>query len=187
MSYILEALRKSETQRRHHTAPTLRVVQEVASETATTSESRRQPMWPWMVGAALLVNGGITLYHHLNNHNAPAISAAPTAPTTNNAMATTTAAASNASAAHVHNLRSATPEDIPLLQNLPLEFRRRLPALSVDVLVYSEAPSERFVLVNMRKYHEGEAIDGNLFVEGITQRSVVLSFDTVRFQVLARR
>jgi hypothetical protein len=48
------------------------------------------------------------------------------------------------------------------------------PQFTLDVLVYSEAPAERLVFINGRKYVEGQPVDGETVVEQITPNGVVL-------------
>ncbi len=45
---------------------------------------------------------------------------------------------------------------------------------TLDVLVYSDAPAERLVFINGRKYVEGQAVDGETVVEQITPDGAVL-------------
>jgi hypothetical protein len=45
---------------------------------------------------------------------------------------------------------------------------------TLDVLVYSDAPAERLVFINGRKYVEGQAVDGETVVEEITPNGAVL-------------
>jgi len=58
--------------------------------------------------------------------------------------------------------------------------------LRLDVHVYSEVPQERFVLINMRKYREGDQLQEGPVVDEITPGGVVLSFRGQRFQVPAQ-
>ena len=46
--------------------------------------------------------------------------------------------------------------------------------LTLDVLVYSDAPAERLVFINGRKYVEGQAVDGETIVEQITPDGAIL-------------
>ena len=48
------------------------------------------------------------------------------------------------------------------------------PRFTLDVLVYSDAPAERLVFINGRKYVEGQAVDGETVVEQITPDGAVL-------------
>jgi hypothetical protein len=48
------------------------------------------------------------------------------------------------------------------------------PRFTLDVLVYSDAPAERLVFINGRKYVEGQAVDEQTVVEQITPDGAVL-------------
>ena len=68
-------------------------------------------------------------------------------------------------------------ETIPRVAELPPAVRLRLPELQVNVHVYAEEPDRRFVLINMRKYREGDRIgrDGPL-VDRITPAAVIIDY-----------
>jgi general secretion pathway protein B len=53
--------------------------------------------------------------------------------------------------------------------------------MSLQVLVYSETPSERLVFINNHKYTEGQKIEGTLVVENITPDGAILSYQGKRF------
>ena len=57
MSYILDALKKSEQKRRHGTVPDLLTVQDIS-----TARSRRRSVWSSLLVAALAVNAGLLLW-----------------------------------------------------------------------------------------------------------------------------
>jgi general secretion pathway protein B len=65
-------------------------------------------------------------------------------------------------------------------------FREINSSLRVDVHVYSEHPQERFILINMQKYNEGEKLQEGPVVDEITQEGVILSFQGQRFRVRAQ-
>jgi len=56
-------------------------------------------------------------------------------------------------------------------------------SLHLDVHVYSKNPDERFVLINMRKYHPGEKLQEGPVVDDITPDSVILSYHGQRFRM----
>jgi len=56
-------------------------------------------------------------------------------------------------------------------------------ALHLDVHVYSDEQHERFVLINMRKYKEGEQLQEGPVVDAITPEGVILSFRGQRFRM----
>jgi general secretion pathway protein B len=83
------------------------------------------------------------------------------------------------------SLRSSTP-DPPA--NLPVWpqvsgalFSQIGSSLNLDVHVYSDAPDERFVLIDMRKYAEGDELQNGLMVDEITPSGVVMVFRDQRF------
>jgi len=51
----------------------------------------------------------------------------------------------------------------------------------LEVLSYSEAPAQRLVFINGRRYREGESLEGGVKVEEIREDSVVLSEAGQRF------
>jgi general secretion pathway protein B len=58
----------------------------------------------------------------------------------------------------------------------------RLPTLRLDLHVYAANPPERFVMINMHKLHEGDALPTEgVRVESITPYGAVLSHDGTRF------
>jgi hypothetical protein len=56
-----------------------------------------------------------------------------------------------------------------------------IPKMKLQMLVYSEIPSERLVFIDDHKYLEGSSIDGKLVVESITPEGAVLSYQGKRF------
>ena len=53
--------------------------------------------------------------------------------------------------------------------------------MKLQMLVYSEVPSERLVFIDDHKYVEGSSIDGRHVVESITSEGAVLSYQGKRF------
>jgi general secretion pathway protein B len=81
---------------------------------------------------------------------------------------------------------SSTENDISQLPNwyeLPLEFRNRLRLPQLDLHVYSEEPQNRFILVNFKKYREGERLESGLVLEEIYPEGMVMSYQGKRFLV----
>jgi general secretion pathway protein B len=65
-------------------------------------------------------------------------------------------------------------------------FREINSSLRMDVHVYSEYPEERFILINLKKYNEGEQLQEGPVVDEITPSGVILSFRGQRFRVQAQ-
>ena len=77
-------------------------------------------------------------------------------------------------------------EVLPTINELNLAGRQALPDLHLDVHVFATKPAERFVYINMRKYHEGATLAEGPVLERIRRDGVVLNFQGVRF-VLPRQ
>lgn len=73
--------------------------------------------------------------------------------------------------------------DVPLLQQMPLEFQHALPPLAVTIHVYAPDPSQRILFINNREYHQGSQIAGGIRVEEIVPDGVVLSYQGERFKL----
>ena len=53
--------------------------------------------------------------------------------------------------------------------------------MRLDIHVYSNTPTERFVFINMRKYAEGQVIAEGATLERVTPDGAVLSYQGTRF------
>jgi general secretion pathway protein B len=73
------------------------------------------------------------------------------------------------------------PEPLTDLPALPAELQGSLPRLNLDVHVYSPAAGKRFVLINARRYQEGEQLNEGPRLEAITAEGAVLSYRGQRF------
>jgi general secretion pathway protein B len=72
-------------------------------------------------------------------------------------------------------------EVLPSISQINLTGAQALPELHLDVHVYATKPADRFVYINMRKYHEGSALQEGPIVEHIRRDGVVLNFHGLRF------
>ena len=72
---------------------------------------------------------------------------------------------------------------VPLLRELPADFRANVPPMSLDVHVYAPSATDRFVLVNMKKYHEGDQLAEGPRIEEITEEGLVLSYQGQLFRI----
>ncbi len=87
----------------------------------------------------------------------------------------------------------AMPAPAPRALNLPVwpqvptaVFQGLKGNLRLDVHVYSPRASERFVLINLQKYHEGEQLQEGAVVDEITPEGVVLSLRGQQFLLRAQ-
>jgi general secretion pathway protein B len=223
MSFILDALKKSEIERQRQSVPGL-------MDTRVLQRRKGLPVWAIALGVLLAINL-IVLAVVLMRKNAPtpavvaAARPAPAAP----AQATPPAAdhfspldnapvyapeipasdlsapaatpappARSAPTAVLANpaarpFRRPDPqlidpdsqadnnEVLPSINEISLTGAQALPELHLDVHVYATRPAERFVYINMRKYHEGAALAEGPTVEKIRRDGVVLNYQGLRF------
>ena len=78
------------------------------------------------------------------------------------------------------DLVDATRDPIPLSE-LDSSIRSRLPGLVINALSYSPNHTKRFAMINQNIFKEGEALGSGIVVEEIKKSSVVLSFEGHQF------
>ena len=210
MSFILDALKKSETDRQ----------QKGSAEFASVPVSSRDdgpPRWLWVLGALLLINivvvagllmrpGGEPEVQAPTPEPAATVTSAPVAEAApQQQFAAEVAAAKQtvlprdepvavAEANSTPSLAPATtptaapaaseatnPLALPTAQEVIANGSLTLPTLHVDVHVYSESPADRFVFINMTKHKEGSVLAEGPRVQRITPQGVVLSQNGVTF------
>lgn len=79
------------------------------------------------------------------------------------------------------------PEPIPPLETLSASARRGIPALNLDIHVHSATPDKRFVVINGRRYREGERLGEGPVLESVTRDGAILRQDGQRFRLSVRR
>lgn len=72
---------------------------------------------------------------------------------------------------------------LPEWDELPLSFRSGFTLPHIDVHVYAEEPARRFVLIDLKKYREGETLDSGAVLEKIAPGSIQLFYQGTRFRV----
>jgi general secretion pathway protein B len=204
MSFILDALRKSELERQRQSGPSM-------AEFPMAREDRRLPVALIAIGFLLAVNLAVVLFFMLRDEDdggrdaetAPAGAAAPapvaSAPAANAAATpamqgplqsqlgdTTTLAADAPDPTLMPDTPVSSPsvvyDDAPPTQpssggGIP----QGLPELSVDLHVFAADPAKRAVFINGRRYTQGAQIAEGPVVEEITREGAVLSYRGRRF------
>jgi general secretion pathway protein B len=79
------------------------------------------------------------------------------------------------------HVRRGTESGFMLYQDLAVTAGADLPQLRLDLHVYAAKPQDRFALINMRKLHEGDSLQGGVRVEAITPDGVVMSHNGTKF------
>jgi general secretion pathway protein B len=211
MSFILDALKKAESERSRQTGPVLMDVRVVAPR-------QRLPVWAWILGCVLLANLLVLAWLLLRTPRQaspaaavtqpaaatpPAAPAAPAPPPV--AVVEPTASAPvvvvpAAPAPAVLPTQSPAPAPspaptsssavLPRIDNLPtaqdlVAQGVSLPTLTLNLHVYDEVPANRYVLLNARRLREGDEVADGVRVETIVPGGVVFNARGRRFVVLA--
>jgi general secretion pathway protein B len=191
MSFILDALKKSEAERQRQAGP-------VSFEAPASRPHRGVPTWVVVAGVVLVLANLLGLLWVLLRQpsaNPPAgIGAtAPATAASMNAPAAVTAARPAAgggvAAAPAGDGAAAPvpPEAELALPEIPEDAHvaglkryatlgSTAPVLRLDLHVYSSNPAERYALINMRKLREGDTSEDGIKIKEITRSGVVLLY-----------
>ncbi len=194
MSFILDALRKSENDRQ----------EQAEAEFATVPSSPGSPAaprWIWILGGLLAINVVVLLGLLLRPEQQPAIATTVAAdppasfsnqvaeirrnqPARDVAESATVAPAPSAprpQPVSVDNLPVSRAAVLPSLNELRADGTLQLPDLHIDLHVYSDERSERFVFINMNKYQENSRLDEGPVLNEITSDGVILVYRGTTF------
>jgi len=69
----------------------------------------------------------------------------------------------------------------PHFDKMKPEFRRQFPKIDINVHVYDNAPDDRFVLIEMKRYVEGDTLPGGITIKEITPEGFVLYYKKKTF------
>jgi len=176
MSFILDALRKSETDRQQQSGAELTGV-------PTSPQSPSVPRWFWIVGLLLAINNTAAL----PTTGAPPrpsfeeqVATARESPPIQQAELPVVEAKENAQDFVRPVLISQDPSTVaasdlyPTFQEVRVRGAINLPDLHLDIHVFSVNPDDRFVFVNMAKLREGSTMAEGPVVAEITPGGVVL-------------
>lgn len=198
MSFILDALKKSESERQQQKTPGIASIPE-------SGRPQSASKWLWIIGVLLVANlaafGYIMLKPDLTDPSVTpeqAISAANkdtpaeavVQPVTRQAPPEAVASspaepADTAPAEPAPEITIAAPEPEPLpavadglpsFNELRVQGVLQLSDLHLDIHVYSGTPADRFVFINMSKYAENSVLAEGPTVREITPDGVVLDY-----------
>jgi hypothetical protein len=194
MSFILDALKKSEEERLRQQNPS-------ALPTAVPRSSCRTPAWVWALLGLLAVNLAALAVVLLKPPIEAETPKATTTPAVATSSTTTTppaaAAASNAAppvlvhSTPMPSVAAQSATSMPLSQSLvtvptrdqQLAAGANLPPAALNLHVYDADPIKRFVLLNGERLREGDTSREGLDVISITPEGVVLSYGNASFAV----
>lgn len=192
MSYILDALKKSEQARGHGAAPGIQTVH----SSGLNYQAPRRSLWPWVLIAAVMLNLVVLLYFVFNKHTtAPAAKAAETTQQDKILWEPATPRQTTSPAAPVF----ARPELEPVpdetfahsaaevfqavdIKQLPDDIRRHIPAMEFSGHVFSSNPKQRSVVINGRFMEEGASLSDDFVLKEITSTGVIMEFQGTLFR-----
>lgn len=204
MSYILDALRRAESERARGQVPGLH---DQPALPAATAARRSGPVWVLVSALGLaLVLAALALWWTRRPAPAapvavvvapapvaqpvPAVSAPATPAPTGTAtpplpqvVSEPTSVLPASAAVAPAAAAPAQQASITRLAELPPDQRREWPNLVLGGSVWSESAANRFVIVNGQLLHEGEAVAPGLIVERIGPKTVVLRWRDRRVEV----
>ena len=202
MSFILDALKKSETDRQQQSSAEFAGV-------PTSSGSPSVPRWLWALGVLLAINLAVLVGLMLRPDAEPSLVVPSPHVETREAVADISSFAEQVAEARQNApvqqepvavvapssqaAGSTAPRDAPVKSTpqkasvLPTIFEVRangtvdLPDLHLDIHVYSDSPEDRFVFINMSKHREDSRLAEGPLVEEISPEGVVLGYRGMSF------
>jgi len=206
MSFILDALKKSENERHLQSGPSF-------ADVKSAAPAARLPKLWIAIGLLLAINVivlGSLLARRVNTIPAGAPAASVPARIASASSPTTTHSAPPASLPAPLPAAAAPPEPVvgqetdpppapeprldrpvtdsyasedslPTMNDVIAQGQATLPDLHLDMHVYGEKPADRFVSINSHTLREGMLVQDGLRVERITRQGVVLNYRGLRF------
>lgn len=164
MSYILDALKKSDRERRSREGPTIQTIHRpIRHSDATTL----------VITVALvimvMVTGVLALFWFQQNRGVSARIKTP------QAVVLSTSEQGAQAASPVSDAESGNRPTVAFSE-LPDPVRAELPALTFSFHVYSEKPQNRTIIINKRRVREGDQVIPGLQLHEITPEGVVLQW-----------
>lgn len=198
MSFILDALKKSENERQEQSSAEF-------SSVPSSSSNPNPARWLWMLGVLLFINFAVLIgillkpaptasavkleseaaitsesRSSFEEQVAVAVDDQPVqAPSTvqRTVQGSESSAAAPVPAMPVVNRTSNTSMAVvPTIDELRLEGTLQIAEMHLDIHVFSEASADRFVFINMSKYREGTKTAEGPLVREIRPDGVVLEY-----------
>ena len=193
MSYILDALRRADSERARGSVPNIHA--QPVPPVAGDAKPQHKAAWI-VVGVSLGLM--VPLAWHLLAADEPAVAVAsapepPATPATPRPTAPPAPAPIEAPAAPAPAYTAApmpTPDAEPAaesrlyaLNELPDHIRRELPKLTIGGSTYSENPASRFLIVNGQLFREKDTLARHLSLEEIKLKDAVLKYKGYRYEI----
>lgn len=195
MSYILDALKKSDQQRNLGVPPTLQVAQ------LTVAARKRPSLFSYGLLALVLLVAGIAIgllrpwqAEQMPARTEPAAQPSPVA-IPQQAAPSPLAASPDTAGNTAHEIAAAPVRQKPAipaaneeqeqqvipLYELPAAIQKEIPDMAVQLHAYSNTPGERLVSINSIRLREGGYLMAGLRLEQITPDGMIFSYKGYRF------
>ena len=187
MSFILDAIKKSEQERNRARAPSVHTLQD-GGKPQPGGRSRRSGLLMLLIALGLLVAAGYWLWPKISSPILEAVQhqlaqqapieqetpEAPTAPQPN----TGTSPAQPASARSDYLMDDDLPPRhlIKELWELPADYQSTVPAMEFSFHVFSPEPANRTIIINGRRVREGQLVAAGLKLRAITENGLILYY-----------
>jgi general secretion pathway protein B len=107
---------------------------------------------------------------------APAPEVKPAQPIATTPAVTAAQSVENPSQAEQAQAEPELPPELKRLKEMPPDYRNNFPSIRVDVHAYDEKPAKRFVMVNGRRYREGEVLIEGPRIVSIEEDGIVFNY-----------
>jgi len=193
MSFILDALKKSETERQQQGSAEF-------SSVPTSSEKPNPARWLWLLAALLGINFAVLIGVLTRSEPTPTETVPEQSTPISNVEETTETPAPDKAANFEKQIavaieeheelkeyqelappRPASKAVIPTIDQLRLNGSLQLAELHLDIHVYSDDPAGRFVFINMVKHREKSRIAEGPIINEITPDGVILRYQGRNF------
>lgn len=211
MSYILDALKKSEQERGRGSAPSVQTLH----SSGLSYHSRKSQLWPYFLLAAVVINLGALLYFIMTGSEAGPPAQTLAADYQEDATGTETGTRPNVPSATAAGTKEPArdesvfykPVALPVarqktlpaaagpevavsqypastvleMDELPFEVLQHIPAMEFSAHVYSSNPLQRSLVINGRFMEEGDHLASDLYLSEITADGAIFDFQGQRF------
>ena len=206
MSYILDAIKKSEAERGQGSIPSLQTVHSSSQNYKTENKQ----LWPYaLIGLLLLNSAGLIFYFTNNTNNTvaqiePIHTQSPTLARTvlrQDRQAAITPGFQREPAERpktVFTEPRTTPQpitvqpsliqpvadrDVFAIEDLPQDIKQHIPAMNFTGHVFSSSAIQRSLIINGSFMEEGDALNNDVTLTEITNKGAVFDYEGTLFEV----
>ena len=200
MSYILDALKKSEQERGHGSAPNVQTLH----SSSLNYHANKTPLWPYFLLAAIVINLAALFYFIIAKTEFEATTqeqqrTTETSPAVTNTVQTASSKPAGTTIEDAYSAEAVVykPISIPgsnqgiakqaprqqqvslsVLERdeLPFEMSQHIPVMEFSAHVYSSNPIQRSIVINGRFMEEGDWLASDLFLSEITPDGAIFDF-----------